>query len=708
MNFRFNYPEKNKAINLSFSLLFFGCTFLVFAVLFIRQPIEAVDTDLWYHLNGGRYFFDNNEIASNSFFSFLSPERIKVNYYWLFQVLVYKVYSFSGYHGLIFLRAFVFLLIISLLYSFLDKTQNRKLLPFIFMLFGLLLLMRCLLVRPHIFSFLFLILFIYILEIAPQKSICLPFIGLLWVNMHGIAYPVMILIIVSYTTGIFYKRIKNNAPLDKKQILQLLFLTFSMLTIFVSPHGTKLLTVPFISTKYASQYIQELGGRGMHIADFLTFHVTNLAPSLQTIFNIIFLMVISSVIIKSFKKKLRISHILLFGGATFLLIKSSSRFMYEFSLLSLPLLNTKNVFVRDDKVSYINNFFYYSCFLVLLISTYGHAAKYFSNPPTYPVSMVGLPTGISTFLKKIDTKGTVLNFPNTGGYLQWMLYPDYQIAMDMEVPHLFTDKDFFYVLNAFFDDSGFKNFYAQYNPSYITVPIYIYLNYNILKKFSPEYVCVFFDDAEALFVNKAKLPEIADEFALTLDPALLVNFDMSLLQRGIQKNHEIIQDLFHVETIYPNCKMINWAISNIFIDKKEYDSAEKYASRIIQDFPDSYIGYNLLGDIKSYAELYNEAILDYKTALEKTDDLDIYKKLSVCYVKIENYQKAYHTLKKGLDIYSTEIQHEDIFKLGLLALQLNKKDEARMLMEFADYKTPDSETDLKNRIQIILDNANVN
>jgi hypothetical protein len=42
----------------------------------LRWPIGTGDTDLWYHLNGGRYFFKHYSIPHDSFFSFIVPAHI--------------------------------------------------------------------------------------------------------------------------------------------------------------------------------------------------------------------------------------------------------------------------------------------------------------------------------------------------------------------------------------------------------------------------------------------------------------------------------------------------------------------------------------------------------------------------------------------------------------------------------------------------------
>ena len=86
--------------------------FLLTLFLLLRWPISTFDTDLWSHLDGGRYLFENLEIFKSSYFSFLAPERELIHYYWMFQAIAYLTYSISGYYGLIVLRALAFSLTI--------------------------------------------------------------------------------------------------------------------------------------------------------------------------------------------------------------------------------------------------------------------------------------------------------------------------------------------------------------------------------------------------------------------------------------------------------------------------------------------------------------------------------------------------------------------------------------------------------------------
>ena len=49
---------------------------------------------------GFEHLLATGEIPDTSYFSFLSPPRTWVDYYWLFQALVYSLYEAAGYGGL--------------------------------------------------------------------------------------------------------------------------------------------------------------------------------------------------------------------------------------------------------------------------------------------------------------------------------------------------------------------------------------------------------------------------------------------------------------------------------------------------------------------------------------------------------------------------------------------------------------------------------
>jgi hypothetical protein len=104
------------------------------------------------------------------------PERTWVNYYWFFQVLVHAIFTHAGYAGLILFRAAIFCATALLLLVYLHKGERDKDRLFYFTIlwvFSLLVLVpRGLPIRPHLFSYLLIVLFLYVLEFGSTGLYC--------------------------------------------------------------------------------------------------------------------------------------------------------------------------------------------------------------------------------------------------------------------------------------------------------------------------------------------------------------------------------------------------------------------------------------------------------------------------------------------------------------------------------------------------------
>ena len=194
--------------------------FLLLIGYFIAWPIVMTDTDLWYHLSGGRYFWQNGTIAHDAFFSYITPPKSWYNYYWLFQAVVYKIFQWTDYYGLIALRCLLYLLTtLFICFSFVRQHENRTellLSLFLFVACSIVILYRELAVRPHLFSYFFIVVFLYILEFKQNKIWLLPLLGIFWSNIHGIEYPVMFLIMFAYLAEIYwrqFRKIQTGDPL---------------------------------------------------------------------------------------------------------------------------------------------------------------------------------------------------------------------------------------------------------------------------------------------------------------------------------------------------------------------------------------------------------------------------------------------------------------------------------------------------------------
>ena len=224
----FQHPDR-------FYLLYLMVLYGAIAFYFFPWPIVALDTDLWYHLNGGRYIVEHHALPTDSsFISFITPPRPWVDYYWLFQVLVYRLHSAFGYPGLIALRNITYTVLITVILSYFYFTHKREptrspvYLVTCFVLYMIFLFSRYLNVRPHIFSYLLIAVFLLIYEHQPKRAMWLPLLAVLWCNLHGGEYPVMLLISGAYILEFFVNRLRRNHKTTRADLAFLIPAVLSM------------------------------------------------------------------------------------------------------------------------------------------------------------------------------------------------------------------------------------------------------------------------------------------------------------------------------------------------------------------------------------------------------------------------------------------------------------------------------------------------
>jgi hypothetical protein len=568
-------------------------------------PIAATDTDLWYHLAGGRYFFETGSIASTSFFSFIVPERVWVNYYWLFQILVHQAFSWSGYPGLIFFRTILSCATLLTVLLFLFKGQKepdtRLYYTLLFVFCFLLFLPRSLPVRPHLFSYLLIVAFLYVLELGPRWALyLLPPLGALWANLHGIEYPVMLLILGAYFMQYLYERTRGEQGRAGRSYVYPVLLIITAASILCTPHVFNLLAVPFKSIAYVSHYIYEL--RPLTPYDFMSF------------FGVLFLIVILTAGMAIRGKSLSVSHFLLLLGGLLLLLKGK-RFVNEFALLSLPLLRFRIPVLTANQRTRIVRPVAAVLVVAFMLMPFFFMRQFFANPPRYPLSARELPEGVATFLKGAHATGAILNHPNTGGYLEWALHPDYRIFMDMQVPFLFTDADFRAARDAYTDTRVLQGLILQYKPPFITGPIDME-GFKAMIEEHPQYRIIFFDDAEVLYVDSAQQRVLAEAYEIrSIDPFILYREPI----RTDSRDDRAFKELKRLSEIFPDGGIVNASLAALYQHQGRYREAMHYAEAIIRTYPESHLGYKQRADALAQLDACSEAVRFYKKALQRSD-----------------------------------------------------------------------------------------
>ncbi|PKN65414.1 MAG: hypothetical protein CVU54_18825 [Deltaproteobacteria bacterium HGW-Deltaproteobacteria-12] len=670
--------------------------FFIATGFFIAWPIMMTDTDLWYHLSGGRYFWQNGTILRDAFFSYIQPQKEWYNYYWLFQVIIYKIFQWSGYYGLIILRCILYFFTAFFICSFfVHRHDNRTQLLlglFLFVACAMVILYRELTVRPHLFSYFFIIVFLYILEFKQNKIWLLPLMGILWSNIHGIEYPVMFLIVFAYLVETYWRQFRKT-PIRIMSQREKWLLIAVFYTIFITPGIIKLVQTPFSvsfqNAAYQHLYVAEL--LPIPFQKYFIFVPTSLMGAISSVENIIFFLVVAFLLMGLWKRKLRISHVVLFIGSILLLAKHA-RFTYEFTLLSIPLLRHGAVLLAEKEwfpQRVVNLALPAVMVLFPLLIFY----NMLGNRPAYPYSQTNLPTGVVRFLNQNAAGGgKILNEANTGGYLPWALSPKFKIFMDMQMT-IFSDMDFAIASNAFYNTNTFKAFIQKYDPSFISISLNRPHFKNIIADY-PQFVPVFFDQAELLYINKSHYKALAEQYQLkAIDPFHYA--EVIYADESAEKLSKIFSEASRMLNQDPDNYRANHILSSIFVVRRQYDKALSHAETIIRIYPEQSHGYALKADALFAMLRYEEAACLYKKALDmgRTSKAEnVYWNLHASYFNLKEYKKAYRLLLKYVNPFNPQTDYKEIYQLGMSAASVGKTREAVTFLKIARMKAPPTDT----------------
>lgn len=679
--------------------------FLILIGFFITWPVVGHDTDLWYHLSGGRYFWQHGTIPADAFFSYSTPAKSWYDYYWLFQVIVYKIFQYAGYYGLVALRCLLyFLTSLFICLFFVDRRESRTGLLIglsVFVCYPLALTFREVLVRPYLFSFLFIVVFLYILERRRDKIWLLPFLGILWCNIHGYEYPVMMLIVLAYLAEMFYDHLKKTVPKQGDGKLSRWMLMLTLYTVFVTPNIVDLIHTPFRisygNALYQQLYVSEL--IPLQLNSLLTFSIYPLVHLPATAGNGLVLASFACFVICLSKRALRVSHLILFVAAIVLLMKYN-RFIYEFMLLSIPLIRHGLALLiksLENKQGIVHRIAPAAMIVVLIaIPSLVYSAQ-FKYRPEYPFTQVNLPVGVVKFLNATDAGGSILNEPNTGGYLHWALNSRYKIYMDMQLA-IFSDRDFAYANNALMDENTLRSFIGQYDPSFISVALKRAYFPNFIRRFK-DFRLVFFDDTEALYVNARHFKDIAERHELKhIDPFQYINipYDTETKERLTL----IFDEAMKLRNLYPDCGITNAIIAKILILNKQFEQALPYADTLVRRYPDVANGYAFQADALFGLGRSGEAAALYRTAIgkEKTVHTGNVDFLYNAHVRLKEHDAAYRVLLEAINPFDAGARYQDIYRLGMQAAAVGKVRDAVNFLRIAELKLPPGDAEYAKKI----------
>jgi len=603
----------------------------------LSMPIQMGDTDMWYHLNGGRYFLETGNIPNIPFFSFIAEGREWTNYFWGFQTLIYSIYSVGGYPALIVFKALLVLISVIFVTRIITNTVNNKEISsaqlVMLALVVFVLVTRATQVRPHLISYTMIPAFIYILYYRPKYIPVLPFLTIIWVNLHGVEWPVGAVIAGGFIIERLYDYSKHN---DKRALTQIAWVSLCLPAMLINPNGMDIFFVPFKIPDDINLFIIELRD--------VSIYTTNLISNRGALL-LLFIFSFISIFILGFKHTLKLGQLIMALSGMALLLKGQ-RFVWEWLLLSLPLFSaasqqifTQPVFKNKRLIASISIIF------ILLIPAIGWLSL-IQNFKQYPYNTTQLPTATTDFIKFSGIKGSYVAPSNYGGYVQWELYPDILIHSDMEFPP-FDAMSYYELTNTYKSKEGLEYILTKYNPDFISVERNNAF-FQGLAKNSEILTPISFDERLALYINNKKHPGLADKFRLTaINPFKLHGSDKNL--------KEEINELNKLLIISPNNLTLLVTVSIKLILAKEYKQALTHAEKLLNLYPRKKHSHFLAAIIHKNLNNYKQAIKYFEKSLNYSNKKGvelIYRHLAESYFQIDEYRKSYNYYKKGFNPYT--------------------------------------------------------
>ncbi|MFT7218502.1 MAG: tetratricopeptide (TPR) repeat protein [Candidatus Azotimanducaceae bacterium] len=661
------------------TLVFLFALAMLYGLYLFSLAIEYSDSDLWYHLTGGKYLLDEGRLYNPFVNSYLTPpQQPYTNYFWGFQLAAYMIWSAAGEFGLIVVKAGCFLAAGLFTTKIILRDQAYRYASVLQLLvIATVLAILCargFSLRPHVVSYLFIPLFIFILAYRPKLYPLLPLFTILWVNFHGVEWVVGALICGAY----FLQRLSDfwqSEDRDPETLKPLWWIAACLPAILINPNHFGLILTPFLHDAGLKLFISELRPFSFEASAGLYSGISRNAL-------VFFLMLFAanSLLVCLPRASKHLAEILLATGGLILLM-IAMRFVWEWALLTTPLIASGLRIQKGPELSGRT-----ASFLVLTLGAlswtfWPHVVQGWQH---YPYDKHSLPYGTHRFIESKDIQGKFAVAPSYAGFTEFELSPDIKIHMDMQFPP-FTSVNFQELSAAFYSKSGLQTYVAKYEPDLFGIRK-SNTAFDLSNASELGYKPVFFDQHLVLFINASKYPELTREYELqAIDPFNEGRIQTKDVEKGII---ELERMVYAVNT--PDVKL---TLAGYLLETGKIQKAEIIATELVEQSPRHapslyYYGRakQLLGDCVTAIDAYERAL---RTAAVPHR---IHLHAAQCYFVNKQLREAYEHFSKSIDLFSDpNPDSRNLFQFALASIAVGDETGAKRILKMLNQYNPKAE-----------------
>ncbi len=377
------------------------------------------------------------------------------------------IWTHRGYYFFAFLISFIFYV---LFFKIIRKNNVNIVFATLLTLIITLLSQTHLLARPHIFSWIFILIWYYVLDSFwyEQRNYLylLPPIMLLWVNLHG-SFVLGFVLITIYLIGsvIDILRVTDKDLSIRKAKLLALTAIACLLVSLINPYTYRILLYPFelASNKFVMDHINEFMSPNFHESIGLVFE---------------FLLLLTIGILAFSTKRLNSIELMLMLFFTHMALYSARGLVY-FGIVIGPILAKHGESLLEESNGKLANFirkrannieridasakgYVWVVFAIVVIVVGVTRGKigYGFDQKLKPITAV-------EFLKKEKLKGNMFNNDEFGDYIIYSAYPQYRVFIDGRIGAAYDVgrlKEFYKI--AYFEP-GWGSVIEKYNINWI-------------------------------------------------------------------------------------------------------------------------------------------------------------------------------------------------------------------------------------------------
>lgn len=453
---------------------------VIFTVLFIS--IVLSDPDYFWHLSAGQFIWENKALPSVDIFSYTFANKPWVLHEWLFEIILFGVYSLLGGLGVKLFTATFATATVLIAYGIAKRLLGKPYWAFFLALIFFFQMVPNVSPRPQLVTFLLFAIFLRVLVdfkyFADMRKLwLLPLLMVIWVNSHGgyVAGLVLVLLFVA-CEWLMFVLLQHGDMLQKQRLKKLTIIAvITIAATLLNPYFIDHWIYPFtVMNMDASQnLITEWRSPDFHTFRWKLFLLSVFAALTAAIYSekrpdfteiVLSVFFISAAFISIRHAPISVLGIIFFTSVTL----GHVPFAKIFSYVKLDQL-AKHYRQIVGKGSDLGKKEFLFNWIILVITLTGcllyypvfHAKDEDKINKTVPIKAV-------QFIKDAGIKGRVFSVYHYGGYLINQFYPEQLVFIDGRAD-LYGDKFIQEYLEIIEARAGWKEKLEKYQIDYVIV-----------------------------------------------------------------------------------------------------------------------------------------------------------------------------------------------------------------------------------------------